>query len=110
MERCKDCGAAFQEAQLFGGLCLSCLRDTISYDNGLRYLLSKQYLRFFMESVDGVGARLKAPPLLMSFLDHEADDIQKGRTIFLDRLRDYILEDRICAIDYAEWLEGRETP
>lgn len=110
MERCKDCGAAFQEEGLFGGLCLGCLRDTISYDNGLRYLLSKQWLRFFMESVDGVGKRLKAPPLLMSFLDHEADDIQKGRTVFLDRLRDYILEDNICAVDYADWLEGREAP
>ena len=109
MERCKDCGSTVQEAYLFDGWCLGCLRDSISYDNGLRYLLSKQYLRFFMESVDGVGHRLKAPPLLMSFLDHEADDIKTKRTVFLDRLRDHILEDNICAVDYAEWLEGREA-
>ena len=109
MERCKDCGCVMQEEYLFDGRCLGCLRDSISYDNGLRYLLSRQFLRYFMESVDGVGTQFKAPPLLMSFLDHEAEDIQTERTIFLDRLRDYILEDKTCAHDYADWLEGREA-
>ena len=109
MERCKACGAVVREGGIYGGLCLPCLRDTVSYDNGLRYLLSKQWLHFFMESVDGVDKRMKAPPLLISFLDHETEDIKKGRTVFLDRLRDYILEDNICAADYADWLEGRDA-
>lgn len=106
--RCNLCKAAVPYDRLYGGLCLSCLRQRITYDEGLRYLMAKDFLGYFLDGVTGIRGA-STPGLLMEFLDLEIDDVKTGRTAFLDRLRDYILEDGICARDFAEWLEGRDA-
>lgn len=102
------CDVCFDLERDDGPYCLNCLRQRITYDEGLRYLMARDFLGYFMEGVTGIRDA-STPGLLMEFLDCETDDVKTGRTAFLDRLRDYILEDGICARDFAEWLEGRDA-
>lgn len=101
---CEDCGHFFEEANLFGGLCLDCLRERIDYPTGLSYLLARDDLRTFLEDIDGDYARTgNAHALLMAYLTHEIEDQNWGRETFLEALREFIMVD-CAAQDFAIWL------
>lgn len=104
---CEDCGHFFEEKDLFGGLCLDCLRERIDYPTGLSYLMARDNLREFLETVDGDYARTgDQHALLMAYLTHEIEDRNWGNEEFVERIRDYILDDTICAVDFSTWLTG----
>lgn len=109
VEACTECGVYFAENELFDGLCLGCLRKTIDYPAALAYMLTRECLRTFLEDHDGALAT-KAPPvaLIQAFLSHEIEDTETGGTEFLNAIRDFILEDSICAHDYADWRDGHQ--
>lgn len=108
VDSCDDCGRYFEDGSLFCGRCLSCLRETIDYPEALSYLLAREYLREFLASLDGeIATRANKNGLIQAFLVHEDRDRDAGTTEFLDKLRDYILEDSLCANDFAEWKDGR---
>lgn len=103
---CPDCGHFFDEYDLYGGRCLDCLRECIDYPTGLSYLLDWEYLRIFMETVDGdYASTADQHALLMAFLIHETEDRNYGRETFLEALRDYIMDDPVSVNDFANWLE-----
>ena len=103
---CEECGHFFEDADLYGGFCLDCLRENIDYPTGLSYLNDWELLRDFMETVDGDYARTAdLHALLMAFMIHETEDRNWGRETFLKALRDFILDDPVGAKDFADWLE-----
>ena len=105
-DRCQECGQFYEAEDLFGGWCLDCLREQIDYPTGLSYLLDWEYLRTFLETVDGDYARTADQhALLMAFLIHETEDRNYGRETFLEALRDYIMDDPVSVRDFADWLE-----
>lgn len=107
VEICQDCGEAFDRREIFGGRCLVCLRETIDYPTALGYLLARDHLREFLRMTDGRSAdRATRSGLIQAFITHEADDRQREKPHFLDECRVYILADRVCAHDFADWLEG----
>lgn len=103
---CPDCGHFFEDKDLHAGLCSDCLRERIDYPTGLSYLLDWDFLRDFLETVDGDYAKTAdLHALLMSFLIHETEDRNWGRETFLEALRDYIMDDPISVGDFASWME-----
>lgn len=109
VDSCDDCGHYYEDGNLYGGVCLSCLRETIDYSTGLSYLLARDFLREFLTELDGaIATSAKKNGLILAFLIHENDDKNTGTTEFLDKLRDYILDDSICANDYADWRDDRQ--
>lgn len=102
---CRECGRYFEEADLYGGMCLECVTESIDYSTGLTYLLARDYLESFMVEVDGeVAQSVDKPILLKAFLVHENEDQTTGRDVFLRKLRDFILEDMAVAGDYARFM------
>lgn len=109
VDQCPDCGAYYESGDLFGGLCLHCLKERIDYPTALSYLLARDSLREFLTTVDGDYARTgDQHALLMAYLTHEIEDRNWGSEEFLNKLRDYILDDAICAVDFSTWLTGEE--
>ena len=107
---CPDCGHFFEEKDLFGGLCLDCLRERIDYPTGLSYLIDWEYLRDFLETVDDDYAKTADQhALLMAFLIHETEDRNYGRETFLEALRDYIMDDPVSVRDFADWMEEEDA-
>ena len=73
------------------------------------YLLVRDHLREFMVMVDGKTAEnATRSGLIQAFIAHEADDRRRGVEYFLDQCRIYIVDDGVCARDFAEWREGAE--
>lgn len=111
VEECEDCGKYLEENDNYAGLCLDCLRQRIDYPTALSYLLARDYLRDFLATVDGSLAVCAGKgAILKAYLVHENDDRDRGDEDFLNKVRDFILEDSVCATDFALWLrgEGRE--
>ena len=109
VEVCSKCHRYYKERYLYGGFCMSCLREQIDYATGLRYLLARSSLREFMETADGpISARARTPDILEAFLRNQTEDMGRFHRPFLTKLRDYITADRICAKDFGDWLEGRD--
>lgn len=109
VEVCDGCHRYFPERYIYGHFCRGCLREQIDYATGLRYLLAREFLRPFMESVGGpLPPRTRTPDILQAFLRLQTDDQKRAKPTFLNKLRDYITADRICAKDFGEWLEGRD--
>lgn len=107
VEECEDCGKYLEEDDNFAGLCLDCLRQRIDYPTALSYLLARDYLRDFLVSVDGsLAVSSSMSGNLKAYLVHENDDRDRGNEDFLDKVRDFILEDSVCATDFALWLRG----
>lgn len=110
IEVCSMCGEYYESGGLNGGICVSCLRESIDYPTGLAYLNARQHLREFLETTDGSTAKkADRQGLILGFISHEAEDRRRGVSTFLDELRDYILADYICANDFSEWLTGEEA-
>lgn len=111
VDECDQCGKRYETDDLYGGVCLDCLKEALDYPTALSYLLARDYLREFLVSVDGsVAVSSSMCGIQMAYLLHENDDRDRGNEDFLDKVRDFILEDSVCATDFALWLrgEGRE--
>ena len=107
VEQCPDCERYFDHKALrFGGICEACLRQRIDYPTGLAYLLNRECLRDFMETIDGDDAEC-APlrALILAFLTKQNEDMTREVSPFQERLRDFILDD---LFDFSEWLKEEE--
>lgn len=109
VELCEDCGRPFDPHDIYGGYCMDCLKASIDYPAALNYLLARDHLREFLAMVDGKTAEnATRSGLIQAFIAHEADDRRRGVEYFLDQCRIYIVDDGVCARDFAEWREGAE--
>jgi len=114
---CKVCGSEQLDDDLYDGFCLDCLRESITYNRLLEYLIDRDLLPHFMfefyfdSSIpERVSDKLKET-LREWYLRMRANDILTFKTDFLQLCKKYILEgDGECGrYDYAEWLsEKRE--
>lgn len=113
-EYCEACCRECLEDELYGGLCLDCLRKDINYDSALDYMVERDVLVDFMV-VAYYGCEYGMPHISDKFrnvmrecfLREKADDMILGKNTFLEAIRKYLVDDSSeCDIhDFAEWLK-----
>lgn len=110
--RCKTCGSAHLDDELYDGICLECLDDNITYDTFLEYLKDTEgALEHFMLAVV-LGTKDKLHAMLEEWYRRfKADDKLHGKAEFLNKMRKYILNDDgvYGRTDFAEWLNRRSA-
>lgn len=131
LNECDRCGKEMAEGELYNGLCADCVRNSITYATGYKYLTSgakcdgeADLFESFMFEQLGVGdypskrssAQLKA--LLKQEYDNRVrrDEMLKLPMFaghpkmfdFLEDIRGFIMDDGSGVQDFADWLEEQE--
>ena len=109
---CEKCGGWFFEDDLFGGLCADCIRERVTYENFLAYLMDTNLLPDFMfgkfwdSSVPKTISEKLKEDLRIFFLRQKADDLLCDKTDFLGLCQEFVMEDDgdFGREDYAKWL------
>lgn len=110
--KCQHCDSEYHESTLYEGWCEECLRDTLTYENCLKYLEDTDALvEFMMVAFYQSSLPSKVSPKLQSlmhnqFLHQMTYDAIHGTTSFLKLCQRYIMDDdgNYGRQDYAEWL------
>lgn len=108
-KECVVCGEYYLEEDLTNGVCEDCAERMFYYDTALKYLQDKKLLREFFivwywqicssapdtenEEVDNLFVEL--------FNQKVRYDTQTGKTIFLELLKDYVLDDIYCWTEFV---------
>lgn len=114
-QRCEFCWSEHLDDELFGGLCISCIRDAIDYNVFLSYLEENDLLADFMfwqyesEKPQTISDKFKAV-LQELYFRNRADDFLRDKREFLDKCIDYVFNANgdIGKADFAEWLINRK--
>lgn len=112
---CRVCYSHNLEDELYCGMCADCLRNAVTYDNFLDYLLETEQLALFMfETVWDAQEPNKVSDKLMVvlrdlYLRNRANDLICEKTDFLALCEKFVMDDNgdDGRIDYAEWLKAR---
>lgn len=111
IEECEQCGAYLEKGGLFASLCRDCLLEDLDYPTALSYLLARDHLRDFMIEICGasdeshIANKATKADLMKAYLIFENMDRDTGEEKLLGALRRYILDDPVCATDFALWLK-----
>ena len=113
VEECDVCGGEFEEDQVYRGICLKCLRDSVGYDVALAYILEVGDITEFI-LCDWFGADCVASDSVDLALFCEetfrrivANEILLGEKAFLAALTDYCVPEDTYTADeerFADWL------
>lgn len=114
---CRQCGGEFLDDELHDGYCVECLREKVTYDTALEYLVAGNLLMDFMlgkfygcDEVPTKPSEKFAEAMRENYLRMKADDLLCGKFDFLDCIREYIIDDdgECGQDDFAEWLSKRK--
>lgn len=110
-EYCDFCGEVFFQSDLFECYCEECLMKEVTYESALKFIKEKSSLaEFFLCFYYGAAERVDVSRSLEIELEKiykaKTDcDLQMGKHIFLDDIKDYVKDD---LWDWAEFIKNRE--
>lgn len=116
--RCGHCSGEHLEDELYGGWCMECIAEAVTYDRALAYMSARDYgdgqnylVDFIFEWIWDASAPARFGQTLRDvvrseFARRKFNDIACGVSTFLDKCKAFILSgDGDCgADDFAKWL------
>lgn len=116
-ERCEQCGKYYEKGTLFDGLCEKCLRDSVTYDTALQFLLdTENYFNLFMfdswyqSTVPVIVSSQLREAMIEQFKRIKVRGELLAEYDFLDAIKQFILVDdgNDGKEAFAKWLRRRE--
>lgn len=110
---CKACEAPHLEENIYGGYCAECVRELVTYDRFVEYMVglgNGEFDDFMFDECFGVDAPRETSDRLTKHLRgvfeaRKASDIICGNGEFLEACRDWLMED---PDHFVDWLKQRK--